>query len=165
MTYSIYVDMDDVVADWKGHARKIIGPKWDDFDRVPIAEWQKLKLDPHFYRHLPLKEGANDLMDYMLEFTAQFPNVNLAFLTAIPRDNDMPFAIQDKVWWANEKFPGIPVFFGPYSKDKRDYVDHHLDVLIDDRLSNIEDWLKAGGRAHQYKNWQECKQWLDKTLI
>ena len=49
-----------------------------------------------------------------------------------------------------ENFPGIPVWFGPYSTDKQ----HHYqsgDILIDDRLQNIEEWRGVGGQAILHK--------------
>ena len=38
------------------------------------------------------------------------------------------------------------------------------DILIDDKFVNYIDWTAAGGRAYQYKNWPDCKLWLEQTL-
>jgi hypothetical protein len=38
------------------------------------------------------------------------------------------------------------------------------DILIDDRRSNCEEWIAVGGAAHQYKEWPECKVWLENML-
>ena len=46
----------------------------------------------------------------------QLAFVGLAFLTALPRKNDIPFAPYDKVLWARKYFRGIPVLLGPYSQ-------------------------------------------------
>jgi hypothetical protein len=64
----------------------------------------------------------------------------------VPKANDISWAFYDKVIWAQTNFPGIPVMFGPYSKDK---WKHCLtgDILIDDRSSNIDEWRAAGGIA------------------
>jgi hypothetical protein len=70
----------------------------------------------------------------------------------------------DKVNWAAEHFPGIPVFLGPFSHDKWRYCKGPNDILIDDRHSNCSEWIAAGGRAHIYTTWEECKPWLAELL-
>ena len=74
----------------------------------------------------------------------------MRFLTAVPKENDLGWAFWDKVNWVYANFPGIPVFFGPYSADKQ----HHYkpgDILIDDRVSNIDEWPGIG-ILHDYNN-------------
>ena len=160
----IYLDMDDVVADWHEAAQQFLQKRWDKHgDRIPQDEWNKLKQDSRFYRNLPLREGAHELVDWVKAYCAAHPDVQVRFLSAIPRDNDMPWAPQDKVWWANDHFPGIPVFIGPYSKDKHVHCEPG-DILIDDRHSNCLEWVEAGGRSHIYTNWPDCKTWLEETL-
>jgi hypothetical protein len=41
--------------------------------------------------------------------------------------------------------------FGPYSKDKHMHCQPG-DILIDDRLSNVEEWRTAGGIAIHHDN-------------
>ncbi len=161
---NIYLDMDEVVADWMGYARKFLKePNWQDGDVLPDQQWRRLKDDQRMYSKLPLKEGAVDLVNWVTEYTDKHPDVGLFFLTAIPHNNDMPWAFVDKVWWAKYHFPHIPVFFGPYSHDKWVRCEPG-DILIDDRRSNNEEWVKAGGRAHLYRNWEDCKVWLEQEL-
>ena len=61
-------------------------------------------------------------------------------------------------------FPHIPVFLGPYSHEKYMHVRNPGDILIDDRRSNCDEWERAGGQAHQYKAWPECKVWFEERL-
>ena len=50
---NIYLDMDDVVADWHSRAQDIVKLRWDkNGERIPQAEWDKIKEDLHFYRCL-----------------------------------------------------------------------------------------------------------------
>lgn len=160
---NIYLDMDDVVADWFGYARVYLDePLFKDGDILPATTWQKLVDDQRMYSKLPLKEGATELVDWCRNYR-DIHNAGLYFLSAIPKGNDMPWAPQDKVFWAHRYFPDIPVFLGPYSFDK--WVRCRPgDVLIDDRISNCQDWIKAGGKAHIYRSWPECKDWLEATL-
>lgn len=158
---NIYLDMDDVVADWHAHAQQVLKLRWTkDGDRIPQEQWDKVKDDMRFYRNLPLKEGATELVNWCRTHHAK-TGCGLYFLTALPHDYSMPYAAQDKVWWANSHFPGIPVFFGPFSHDKWRYCKSPDDILIDDRISNCGEWHAAGGKAHIYKNWSDCKAWLD----
>jgi hypothetical protein len=162
---NIYLDMDDVVADWVPYAQEFIGLRWDVIagERIPQDEWDKLKEDYRFYSKLPIKPGAHELVDYCRSYVARNPGTNLAFLTALPHDYSGQYASWDKCWWANKHFPGIPVFFGPFSHDKWRHCKHG-DILIDDRHSNCHEWRAAGGLSHEYRNWPDCKVWLESVL-
>ena len=155
--------MDDVVADWVQEAQRFLKRSWEAGQWIPESEWKNLEHHARFYRNLPLKDGAEELIQWARKY-AKHNNMHLAFLTALPKNNKMQYASYDKFLWAQERFPEIPVFFGPYSKDK------HLhcrpgDILIDDRLSNCVEWRLAGGIAHQYTTWKNCKKWIEETLV
>ena len=160
---NIFIDMDEVVADFTGYANTIL-KRTSLVDDYATSEWGKLKQYPRLYRDLPVKEGGPELVDWIINYAFDKPNVFVAFLSAVPRRNDFCWAFQDKVHWANKHFPNIPVFFGPFTKDKHTHCKSPDDILIDDRLTNYTDWTAAGGRAHQYKNWPNCKLWLEQTL-
>jgi len=160
----IYLDMDDVVADWHAQAQKIIKMRWNkDGERIPQKQWDKIKDELRFYRDLPVMAGARELVDTCERAVYDGRADTVRFLTALPHDYSMPFAAQDKVWWANDYFPGIPVTFGPFSHDKWRHCKPG-DILIDDRNSNCHEWISAGGRAHIYKGWEGCKPWLEEQL-
>jgi hypothetical protein len=114
---NIFIDMDEVVADFTGYANKIL-KRTSLVDDYATAEWGKLKQYPRLYRDLPVKEGGPELVDWIINYAFDKPNVFVAFLSAVPRRNDFCWAFQDKVHWANKHFPNIPVFFGPFSYDK-----------------------------------------------
>lgn len=157
----IYLDMDDVVADWHVAAQEFLQMRWDkENERIPQEDWNKLKKNSRFYLDLPLKEGAGELVAWAQHYCLIHPGTELRFLTALPHDNSMPWAAQDKVWWAHRHFPGVPVFFGPYSHDKHNHAQRG-DLLIDDRYSNCREWVDAGGIAHVYKDWAVCRPWLE----
>jgi hypothetical protein len=161
---NIYLDMDDVVADWHSRAQEILKLRVvKDSDRIPQVEWDKLKENLRFYRDLPLMEGAHELVDMCKAYIARNPQYNLRFLTALPHDFSVPFAAYDKVLWAMERFERIPVLFGPYSHDKWKHCQPG-DILIDDRVSNCEEWAKTGGHSHIYRTWEGCQPWLEQTL-
>jgi 5'(3')-deoxyribonucleotidase len=159
----IYLDMDDVVADWMGTARAIVNRTWNYGEIIPEEDWNKVKAKKRMYRDLPLRAGAVELVEYCRKAVHTGKAEALFFLTALPHADDMQWAAYDKVQWAEKYFPGIPVFFGPYSFDKYKHCSFG-DILIDDRTSNCEEWANAGGHAYIYKNWEDCRVWLDRIL-
>jgi hypothetical protein len=163
---NIYLDMDDVVADWLVYAQDFLKMRWDEAkgERIPQEDWDRLKANSRFYRDLPLKPGAHELVNWCRTYCAK-TGAHLYFLTALPHDYSMPYAAYDKVHWATKHFPGIPVFFGPFSHDKWRYVRNPGDILIDDRHSNYHEWTAAGGLGHIYTTWENCKPWLEENLI
>jgi hypothetical protein len=163
---NIYLDMDDVVADWHTAAQITLKRRWDkNGERIPQDEWDSIKDLLRFYRHLPLMEGADELVNMCQAYIERNPEYNLRFLTALPHDYSMPLAAYDKVWWADDHWPGIPVTFGPFSHDKWRHCKHKGDILIDDRHSNCSEWTAQGGLAHVYTTWAECKPWLEAQLV
>jgi len=141
----IYLDMDGVVADFRSRAIQVIGRDAPNASLYPDADWNRLRDDPHLFRHLPLMPGAQELVDLARRFRDEL-GWELLFLTAIPHNNDLPWAFHDKAAWAHEHFPDIAVHFGPYSDDKPLHCSSG-DILVDDRLSNCQEWAAAGGVA------------------
>lgn len=144
----IYLDMDDVVADFTGYAVDVVGydPRTLGLYKYPDNDWILLRNNPRIYRDLEVIPGAIDFVDELKSL-----DMDLRFLTAIPSGNDVPFAFQDKMNWARQHFPGIDVLFGPYSEDKVLRAKSYH-ILVDDRKKNIDAWVKAGGLGvwHQF---------------
>ena len=152
--------MDDVVADWTGYANTFFNtPDRPPSHYLPDELWASLKTKQRMYAELPLKAGALELVTMCSDFVDIDKAEGLYFLTALPHDDSFPYAPYDKVHWADANFYGIPVFLGPYAKNKHNFCEPG-DILIDDRISNCLDWLKAGGRYHVYTTWDNCKPWL-----
>ena len=93
-------------------------------------------------RDIPLLPWALEFVDEARGI-ARAANYAVRFLTAVPRRNDFPWAFEDKVHWANQYWPTIPVWFGPYSQDKQQRAAPGQ-ILVDDRMVNIQEW-----RAHE----------------
>jgi 5'(3')-deoxyribonucleotidase len=150
--------MDGVVADFDEYAARTLGlPPSNGI--YPDETWYKLASNQRIYRDLIKTPYADELVEYCRNLANQ-RDWDLRFLTAVPKGNDMPWSFYDKVFWANRYYPDIPVFFGPFSKDK--YVHcKTADILIDDRHSNIKEWIIAGGIGilHNY-NLQETLEQL-----
>jgi 5'(3')-deoxyribonucleotidase len=151
--------MDGVVADFDEYAARTLGvpPSQGIY---PEEVWYKLATNARLYRDLKPTTYATQLV-YQCEQFCSKKQYDLKFLTAVPKGNDVPWAFYDKVYWARNYFATIPVMFGPFSKDKHVHCKSG-DILIDDRLSNIEEWKAAGGIAIHHKNIDATLQELSK---
>ena len=155
MTNTFYLDMDGVIADWdSGAARVLGGPLREKLInghyKNTAEEWIKLRNEHRMYRDLPLMPHCESLVKLGRQYRDRL-GWELKFLTAVPKNDDMPWAFSDKVLWALERFPDIPVMFGPHSTDK---YKHCLpgDILVDDRSDNCASWIAAGGLAVHVKS-------------
>lgn len=144
---TLYIDMDGVVADFNKYAKEILNT-----DRTthswPPSDWIQIRANLRLYRDLDKTPEADKLIELCTKFS-KIKKINMFFLTAVPRDDDVPFAFYDKVMWAQKHYPSIPVLFGPHSKDKHKHCKPN-DILIDDRPSNCREWRAAGGIAIQH---------------
>lgn len=148
----INIDMDGVVADFNAYTSEVLGRKigWEGRD-LSAGEWIVLGSIDRLYYKLPLIEESRELVALALSRD----DCDVRFLTAIPRRTTMPTAEQDKRDWLGVYFPGIACEIGPYSKDKQKWCKPG-DILIDDKLSNVEEWCSAGGVAvYHLGNWSE----------
>jgi len=146
---TLYLDMDGVVADFDEYAARTLGvPPSEGI--YPDSIWKQLAQNPRIYRDLIPTPYAYQLYRECVNFCLK-KDYNWAFLTAVPKGNDVKYAFYDKVEWVQKHFPGTPVFFGPYSKDKHQHCQAG-DILIDDRTSNCEEWTAAGGIAILHKD-------------
>lgn len=156
---TLYLDMDGVVADFDEYAARTLGvpPSQGIY---PNEVWYKLATNSRLYRDL-IKTPYADKLVFQCSVIAKQQGYELKFLTAVPKGNDVPWAFYDKVIWAQKYFPGIPVMFGPFSKDK--YIHCRPgDILIDDRTSNIEEWRVAGGLGILHKDFNDTLAQLSK---
>lgn len=152
MTNTFYLDMDGVVADWDEAASQFLGRPTRAADprthyKNTPEEWSRIKTQARFYRDLPLMPRCMELVDLARRYRDGL-GWQLLFLTAVPKDDDLPWAFYDKVLWGQEHFPDIPVHFGPHSWDKAKHCTAG-DMLVDDRPDNCSQWIAAGGLAVQ----------------
>jgi 5'(3')-deoxyribonucleotidase len=161
---TIYLDMDGVVADFDSYARKILNTDKTTHS-WPHESWKKIASNPRLYRDLNKTSEADKLVNFCQQIVSDNQDWNLLFLTAVPKDDDMPWAYYDKILWVQKYYPTIPVMFGPHSYDKWKHC-RPGDILIDDRPSNYEDWITKGqGKAILHRgNLSETIQELSKLL-
>lgn len=157
----IYLDMDGVVADFNSYTGTLLGREvgWEGRD-LSDDEWKTITSVDHFYLQLPLIPESVELVNLAKQFT----DMDLKFLTAIPRRTTMPSAQEDKRKWLGTYFPGIVMEIGPYSKDKQKWANTG-DILVDDKLSNVLEWMQAGGiSVHHTGNFEKTLANLRKAV-
>lgn len=145
-TPRLHLDMDGVVADWRAYVAQVIGYDLTDARaHYPDSDWDLIRSHDRIFRDLP-KTGQADQLVNEARLWRDRLGYDLLFLTAIPRDNEFPWTFWDKFTWAQRYYPDIPVWFGPYSRDKqlRSGVDQ---ILVDDRTDNCQSWRERGGIA------------------
>jgi 5'(3')-deoxyribonucleotidase len=142
---TIFLDMDGVVADFDGYAEPLVGYRTPGGVRYNDPDWKKISANKRLYSQLAKCPNADRVVNEVLRIANEH-GYEVRFLTAIPRQNDVPWAFWDKIKWIERYYPNIPVWFGPYSVDKQVHYQPG-DILIDDRDSNIEEWRSRGGRA------------------
>ncbi len=132
----IFVDIDGVVGDFDNSVKSLFGsyPKELGDDVL----WPLIVNTPNFWRNLPLMEDAMILWEAVRDH-------NPIFLTGCPK-SDYERAEQDKRWWVRHHFGDVPVITC-LSREKPMHMRQQRDILIDDFMSNIKRWEKAGGRA------------------
>jgi 5'(3')-deoxyribonucleotidase len=159
---TLYLDMDGVVADFDEYAARTLGlPPSSGVYSHDV--WQRLANNGRIYRDLNKTSYADELVFQCSRIAKKF-DFGLYFLTAVPKGNDVPWAFYDKVVWAQKNFPAIAVMFGPYSKDKHVHC-RPGDILIDDRVSNIEQWRAAGGVAIHHRDFATTMLELNKLFV
>ena len=165
----LYIDLDDVTADFVGYVNTALGTNYKVGELMSDSDWANLRQDHQriFHDILPNAE----FIPVFQRIVASVFHTDVAFLTALPIDNRSQWqhATIDKVRWVDQYLaqhsPGVdvPVFFGPYAHDKHKHCEVG-DILIDDKRSNCEEWEAAGGIAHLYRNTEDCISFLKANL-
>ena len=157
---TIYLDMDGVLADFDAFVMKHMGRTFPH-SIGPVGDremWNFLSTFPNLYLHLPPTENCFALWDLANNLCER-----VEILTAIPRRDTIPTAVSDKILWCQRYFgEHVIVNFGPHSKDKWKHAKVG-DVLVDDRQSNIEQWITLGkgvGILHDINNYPQTENSL-----
>lgn len=135
MRARVFLDCDGVLADFDSYAHDYFGQHPREAEKaLGAAEfWRLLEAKGDFFRKLPVMADANVLVDAVR-------HLQPTILTGLPKGN---WAAAQKVAWAEEHFPGIPVITCP-SRDKRNYASPG-DVIIDDWPGHRHRWIEMGG--------------------
>jgi FMN phosphatase YigB (HAD superfamily) len=159
---TIYFDADDVLVHFNQYVNETLGTSYKIGEVLKYSDWEELRRN-----HQRMFADMLPNQDTLYVCNRLNPALcKVRVLTAIPLDEHSPwqYATMDKVNWFRVNAPGIPVFIGPYAHDKHRHCKHG-DLLIDDKRSNCEEWVAAGGIAHLFTGDVEAmKQFIDDNL-
>lgn len=133
----IFLDCDGVLADFDAHGLAYFGMAPRAYEAKVGSDrfWAELEAHGDFYRSMPVMADAKDLYEGVR-------HLRPTILTGCPKGN---WAETQKVAWAAEHFPGVPIITCR-SSDKRDHmVTESGDVLIDDWPQHRHRWIECGG--------------------
>ncbi len=119
----LFLDCDGVLADFDAGAKALLGmsPREYEARRGRGAFWKRLANAPDFYANLPEMPDARILFEAV-------KHLQPTILTGLPLGN---WAAPQKVKWAAEHFPGVPIITC-MARDKHKHMKPG-DVLVDDR--------------------------------
>ena len=157
--YQIYCDMDGVLTDFESRFHKKLNEVGPDY--YPMRDIQKVTKPKHFEEIFGMDEFWHFIdnivgvsfwvgMDWMPrgeELWDFIKPYNPQLLTSPSRNNTS--RLGKNLWVRNNLSPKPKVNFA-YSADKQRYANENR-ILIDDKKSNIKEWLSKGGIAFRVK--------------
>jgi 5'(3')-deoxyribonucleotidase len=146
----LFLDADGVLADFDLSARGLLGMRSKDYiDKHGRGMfWKRLARAPSFYGDLPEMSDARVLFDAV-------KHLKPTILTGLPAGN---WAAPQKVEWAAEHFPGVPIITC-MARDKHLHM-HPGDVLVDDREKHRAEYEAAGVVFVHHKNAEDSLRQL-----
>ena len=131
----LFLDCDGVLADFNAGARKALGMEIRAYEarHGKSGFWRQLAKTRDFYATLPMMPDAMELFEGV-------KHLKPTILTGLPLGS---WAAPQKVRWAAEHFPGVPIITC-MARDKFRHMTG-ADVLVDDTLTHRGAWESAGG--------------------
>jgi len=150
----LFLDADGVLADFDLGVRQLLGlrPKAFIAKYGRGAFWKRLAKAPNFYGSLPQMPDAQLLFDAV-------KHLKPTILTGLPVGS---WAAPQKVEWAAEHFPGVPIITC-MARDKHLHM-HPGDVLVDDREKHRVAYEEAGVVFVHHKNAEDSLRKLAKLF-
>ena len=157
--YKIYCDMDGVLTDFEKRFHQKLNEVGPDY--YPIKDIQKVVKPKDFEAIFGIEEFWNFIdkivgigfwvgMDWMpqgKELWSFISPYKPDLLTSPSRDNGSRLG---KQLWAKNNLNPKPKVIMAYSADKQRYANENS-ILIDDKKSNIKEWIAKGGIAFRVK--------------
>lgn len=138
MSYKIYCDMDGVLTDFDSRFEQYsdnIPPKEYEEKKGTQAFWDLIdkKIGVKFWVGMKWMPDGKELWDYISQYSP-------ILLSAPSKQNESRLG---KRLWVKNNTPGTKLILSKAS-NKKDYARKNA-ILIDDKISNINDWNLAGG--------------------
>jgi hypothetical protein len=146
----LFLDADGVLADFDEGFRRLLGAYPKEYERKHGrgSFWKRLASADNFYGRLPEMPEARVLFDGVA-------HLKPTILTGLPLGR---WAAPQKVEWAAEHFPGVPIVTC-MARDKHKHM-HPGDVLVDDRENHRAAYEDAGVVFVHHKNAEDSLRQL-----
>ena len=130
----LFLDADGVLADFNEGVRRLVGmyPREFEIKHGTGEFWRRIAKAKNFYGTLPEMPDARTLFDAVA-------HLKPTILTGLPHGK---WAAPQKVQWAAEHFPGVPIVTC-MARDKHKHMKPG-DVLVDDREKHRAAYEAAG---------------------
>jgi len=142
--YKIYCDMDGVLTDFESRFEHYSGmtPKEYENQHGVAGFWNLIDVEVgvKFWVGMDWMTRGQELWNFISSYKPDL-------LTSPSRDNNS--RLGKNMWVKNNLNPKPKVIFA-YSKDKQRYANENS-ILIDDKKSNINEWIAKGGIAFRVK--------------
>jgi hypothetical protein len=148
----LFLDADGVLADFDEGAKRLLGmaPRAFEAKHGRREFWKRLTKAKNFYGTLPEMPDVRRLFDAV-------KHLKPTILTGLPLGN---WAAPQKVRWAAEHFPGVPIITC-MARDKAKHM-RPGDVLVDDRENHRAAYEAAGVVFVHHKNAEDSLRQLAK---
>lgn len=141
---NLFVDMDRVLVDIdKGFRLRF---NKDPSELSDDEWWATARSVPDFFETLPPSHDFDNIITTADVLFSQKWHV----LSACPRRDYLNVARQKRNWLNKYNLTDIMLLPAPNAAGKAAFLQRPGDVLIDDRLSNLEEWKAAGGVSLLY---------------
>ena len=150
----LFLDLDGVLADFDAGAQTLLGMTPAAFEaRHGRSEfWRRIATAPNFYGTLPETPDARRLFDAVA-------HLEPTILTGLPVGK---WAAPQKVAWAAEHFPGVPIITC-MARDKHLHMSDG-DVLVDDRENHRAAYEREGVVFVHHKSTEDSLMQLAKIF-
>ena len=150
----LFLDADGVLADFDEGARQLLGMPIRQYEAKHGRNsfWKRLSSTENFYGTLPEMPDARRLFDRVQHLA---PTI----LTGLPIGR---WAAPQKVEWAAEHFPGVPIITC-MARDKHKHMKPG-DVLVDDRENHRAAYEAAGVIFIHHKTAEDSLRQLAKIF-
>jgi hypothetical protein len=143
--YKIYCDMDGVLTDFESRFEHFTGMSPKEYENKfgTAGFWNLIdvQVGVKFWVGMSWMPQGQALWDFISPYKPDL-------LTSPSRDNNS--RLGKNLWVKNNLNPKPKVIFA-YSADKQRYANENS-ILIDDKKSNINEWIASGGIAFRVKN-------------
>ncbi len=149
--FKLYCDMDGVLVDFDKGYKKLTGDSLNGEHRTDVDFWDPInKAGYDFWINLEWMGDGKRLWKYIEKYKPKL-------LSAPSREEVSRVAKHD---WVNKELPGIHLILRS-AKHKKDFAGPK-NILIDDRLDNVQGWRDAGGIGIHHVN---AKHTIDQLKV